>query len=159
MDRNTEREISVESGLAETECLRNEKLILEQAHTKIPSKFNDESVSSDDQSKSSSQCHSPDSGYSSGKIAHPLVIENETNDKIESDAVPGIELNYNDTEVTVSTTELSSECTIEPSIVPTSKEQQQVCEFHKLITMIIFRIVTEPVIFDFLATKSIRCTG
>lgn len=42
-----------------------------------------------------------------------------------------------------------------------SKEeaQKQVCEFHKLIIKIIFRIEAELFVFDFLATKSIRCTS
>lgn len=136
MERNTEREISVENGLAETECLRNENQILEQGHTKISSKFNDESVSSDAESKWSSQCHSPDSGYSSEIIADPLVVENKTNDKVESNEVPEIELNYNDTDVTVTTTKSSSKCTIERSKEPTSKKQEQVCEFQKLIFII-----------------------
>lgn len=132
MDSNTEHEISVEYALAEAEFLRNVHRILEQMHTKISSMFIEEIVSNDDKSKSSGQYHSPDSGYLSEKIAHPFVIENETNDNVEMNEVLGIELDYNDID------EPNTESTIEPS--EKSMSVEQVRGFYKLIILLSFAL-------------------
>lgn len=121
--------ISVENALAGAEFLRNE---------------NEETVFSGDES--------PDSGYSSEKIEHPLVIENKTNDKVKVNKVPRIELDHNIIDLTVSSTETGTEFTIESSKEPKSKETEQVCGFRKLI-IFLFRIQVQLVVFKLLATK------
>lgn len=118
MDPNTEREISFENTFAAFESMRNKIRMREEMRTKISSTFIERTVLSDDESKTSSKCHSPDSGYSSENIMHPVVIENETNDAEVNEA-----------------TETSKESTSEPRKEQNSTKKEQVCESYELFNI------------------------
>lgn len=142
MDPNSERKVSVENALAEFESLRNKLRMLKEMHTKISSTFIEGTVFSDNESESKSKCHSPDSGFSNEKLAHLLVIENETNDSDKVTEVPVIELDN---------TESSKESTNKFSKKQKAKKEKQVRAFYKLINISDFHEI-ELFVFGFLAT-------